>query len=44
MLLLGSHGTTKKNLYPKLSNKKNGHPLADGAHFFASGKFVKEGV
>lgn len=22
MLLLGFHGTTKKNLYPKLSNKK----------------------
>ena len=40
MLLLGFHGTTKKNLYPKLSNKKWAPPCG-WCPFFCFGKICK---
>ena len=40
MLLLGFHGTTKKNLYPKLSNKKWAPPCG-WCPFFRFGKICK---
>ena len=40
MLLLGFHGTTKKNLYPKLSNKKWAPPCG-WCPFFCFGKICE---